>query len=271
MGVLASVLAAVLAAASAGLPSRLSANPILLTGGSVASAPDAPAGLGMPSPPSVAGETAKQAHIRTLITEAWGDATATWPVVIGQRTFESDPPQINFVAAVRASHCYGLYISPGPVYCSGNNTVFVSLSEMERVSSRIAGVGDLGLAFLVAHELGHHVQKVRGRFRALSALVRAAPQLQRELSLRFELEADCLAGIWAGKSPKFATLAGAREAMLTAIDAIGDDKVQLASAGLVNPATFTHGTSAQRVRWFKAGVDGGTIESCDVLNAAIID
>jgi uncharacterized protein len=225
----------------------------------------------MPSPPAGAGETATQAHIRRMITEAWGDATATWQDVIGQRAYASELPQINFVAAVRASHCYGLYISAGPVYCSGNNTVFVSLNEMERVSNRIAGVGDLGLAFLVAHEFGHHVQKIHGRFRVLSALVRAEPQLQRELSLRFELEADCLAGVWAGKSPKFATLAGAREAMLTAIDAIGDDKVQLASAGLANPATFTHGTSSQRVRWFKAGVEGGTIEACDVLNAAIID
>ncbi len=203
-----------------------------------------------------------------MITTAWDDATATWDGIIGSRIYQNEPPQINFVAAVRASHCYGLYVSAGPVYCFGNNTVFVSLDEMQRLDARIASLGEPGLVFLVAHELGHHVQKITGRFRVFTALVRSNPRLQRELSLRFELEADCLAGVWAGKSKQFAASASVRTGMLGALDAIGDDKVQQADFGVTDPSTFTHGTSAQRTRWFKAGLESGSLQSCSVLEAA---
>ena len=159
-----------------------------------------------------------------MISDAWADATETWTALLGARIYQSDAPQINFVPAVRASHCYGLYISAGPVYCSGNTTVFVSVASMEDLEKRIPGIGDAGLAFLVAHELGHHVQKITGRFRTLNALVRANPYLMREYALRFELEADCLAGVWASKSPKFAATENARADMLASLDAIGDDQ-----------------------------------------------
>ena len=136
--------------------------------------------------------------------------------------------------AVRASHCYGLYIGAGPVYCSGNTTVFVSVASMDDLAQKIPAVGDAGLAFLVAHELGHHIQKLTGRFRVLNALIRNNPSAQRKLALRFELEADCLAGVWASKSPKFAATEGARATMLTSLDAIGDDRV-LANAVTCRP------------------------------------
>lgn len=207
------------------------------------------------------------ARIKAMLSDAWADATATWSNLLGERIFQSDVPQLNFVPAVRASHCYGLYISAGPVYCSGNTTVFVSVTNMEDLARRLPGVGDAGLAFLVAHELGHHVQKINGRFRTLAALVRATPYHQRELALRFELEADCLAGVWASKSPKFAASEGARAAMIASLDAIGDDRIQTATGGKVDPSAYTHGTSAQRVRWFKEGLDRGNAEACDVLSA----
>ncbi|MEQ1652358.1 MAG: neutral zinc metallopeptidase [Hyphomicrobium sp.] len=208
-------------------------------------------------------------RIKGMIADAWADATATWSGVLGDRIYQSDVPQINFVSAVRASHCYGLYISPGPVYCSGNTTVFVSVANMEDLAKRIPGIGDAGLAFLVAHELGHHVQKLTGRFRVLSALARATPYHQRELALRFELEADCLAGVWASKSPKFAASEGSRAAMIASLDAIGDDRILASPGGTVDPARFTHGSSEQRVRWFKEGLDRGTVDACDVLSANI--
>lgn len=218
-------------------------------------------------PVRAAADPVIQDRIRKMITTAWDDASVTWDGILGSRLYEREPPQINFVPAVRASHCYGLYISAGPVYCFGNNTVFVSLDEMQRLDARITALGEPGLVFLVAHELGHHVQKITGRFRALQALIRSSPWLQRELSLRFELEADCLAGVWAGKSKAFAGSGAVRAGILASLDAIGDDKVQQTAASVPDPSTFTHGTSAQRTHWFKAGIEGGTPESCSVLEA----
>lgn len=212
---------------------------------------------------------AREMHMRTLIANAWHDATKTWNEILGTRLYESDLPQINFVAAVRPSHCYGLYVGTGPVYCSGNNTVFVSLAEMDRLSTRLGSAADEGYAFLVAHELGHHVQKIIGRFRVLSALMRESPHLQRELVIRFELEADCLAGVWAGNSPGYAKDEGVRAGILGALDAIGDDKARVSGSGqLIDPAQFTHGTSEQRTRWYLTGYQNREIDACNVLEAA---
>lgn len=201
--------------------------------------------------------------IRAQLTEAWGDATETWRRILGERQF-AEGPQINFVREIRPSHCYGLYINAGPVYCSGNSTVFVSLEEMGRLAGRFGG-DPAGLAFLVAHEFGHHVQKLTGRFRVLSSLVRSDPRLQRELSLRFELEADCLAGVWASNSSAFAANANVRRTMLSMIEAIGDDKVQATGAMTPDASAFTHGTSEQRMRWYRAGLEAGAVSACSVL------
>jgi uncharacterized protein len=221
------------------------------------------------SPPAGAliDDEARQAKIQATISDAWDDATATWQGLLGERAYRSVAPTINFVSAVRASHCYGLYIGAGPVYCSGNTTVFVSVASMQDLDKRVPGVGDAGLAFLVAHELGHHVQNISGRFRVLNQLVRNEPARQREYALRFELEADCLAGVWASKSPKFAATEGARSEIVSSLDAIGDDKILAAAGREVDPSRFTHGSSEQRVRWFRTGLDGGSVEACNVLQS----
>lgn len=216
---------------------------------------------------AAATEASAPSRTQAMIAEAWADATETWSALLGARVFQYDAPRINFVPAVRASHCYGLYIGAGPVYCSGNTTVFVSVATMEDLARKIPAVGDSGVAFLVAHELGHHIQKVTGRFRELNALIRNNPSGHRKLALRFELEADCLAGVWASKSPKFAATDGARAAMLTSLDAIGDDRILSKSGQVPDPETFTHGSSEQRVRWFKHGLERASVEACDVLGA----
>jgi predicted metalloprotease len=221
----------------------------------------------IPSAMAQTDDERRQAKIQAMISDAWDDATTTWQGILGESAYRSDAPKINFVAAVRASHCYGLYIGTGPVYCSGNTTVFVSVASMNDLDKRIPGVGDAGLAFLVAHELGHHIQNISGRFRVLNQLVRNDPTRQRELALRFELEADCLAGVWAGKSPKFAATEDARTGIIASIDAIGDDRILAASGTTVDPAQFTHGSSQQRVHWFRTGLQGGSMEACNVLQA----
>lgn len=211
---------------------------------------------------------AVEGQMRTAIADAWRDATTTWNGLLGARAYDSDIPQINFVKAVRPSHCYGLYVGSGPVYCSGNNTVFVSLEEMQRLSLRLGPTAGSGLAFLVAHELGHHVQKILGRFRVLQALVRENPKLQRELSVRFELEADCLAGVWAGNSPVFAQSETERSNIIGTLGAIGDDQMRASEGPMLDPTTFTHGTSEQRLKWYRAGLESRSISTCSVLEAA---
>lgn len=218
---------------------------------------------------NIAAETTedREAQIQSMISAAWDDATATWQGLLGDSAYRSDPPKINFVSTVRASHCYGLYIGTGPVYCSGNTTIFVSIASMTDLEKRIPGVGNAGLAFLVAHELGHHIQKMMGRFRILNQLLRNDATRQQELALRFELEADCLAGIWASKSPRFAAADNARAEILASLDAIGDDKILAAAGATIDPAKFTHGSSEQRVRWFRQGLERGDVAACNVLQA----
>jgi predicted metalloprotease len=213
------------------------------------------------------GDGPTESQIRLVLADAWRDATLTWARVLGTRAYENDLPQINFVPDIRPSHCYGLYVGAGPVYCSGNNTVFVSLPAMRKLSARIDSKNFNGLAILVAHEFGHHVQKVTGRFRVLSAMVRSEPRMIRELSLKFELEADCLAGVWARRSDGYASRPDVRSALLKALDGIGDDRVHMAERGQIDPTTFTHGTSEQRTKWFNTGYDSGERAACSVLES----
>lgn len=214
------------------------------------------------------GDDAQARAIQDVLSEFWSDAVQVWSAYLDARHIDTETPQINFVPAVKASHCYGLYVSAGPVYCFGNSTVFVSLAEMVRLEARIPALGKSGLAFLVAHELGHHVQKVTNRFRLFTALVYNNIARQNELALRLELEADCLAGVWAGLSPKVASSGIVLGEMLSALQSIGDDNIGgLKVERVPDPASFTHGSSAQRIRWFKTGFEKPSIDSCDVLGA----
>lgn len=209
----------------------------------------------------------REAEIQASVTAAWDDATATWQAVLGSDVYRADAPKINFVSAVKAAHCYGLYIGTGPVYCSGNTTVFVSIASIAELEKRVPAVSGAGLGFLVAHELGHHIQNRLGRFRLLNQLVRNDPARSREFALRFELEADCFAGVWASNSPKLAATEDARAAIIASLDALGDDKILAASGVVVDPLRFTHGSSRQRVSWFRRGLEQGAVADCNVMRA----
>ncbi len=213
-------------------------------------------------------DTPETARLRTAITEAWDDATGIWAELLGPHILEAYQPRITFVPKVKATHCYGLYVSAGPVYCSANNTVFVSLDEMARLERTLPGFGEGGLALLVAHELGHHVQKVAGRFQLLSSLMRSQRGEERDLVRRFELEADCLAGLWAGHSRLKLTAPDTRGLLAEAAAAIGDDRAAAAGVAPGDPSDFTHGSAAQRRRWFETGLTAGSLDVCNVLTAS---
>jgi uncharacterized protein len=157
----------------------------------------------------------------------------------------------------------------GPFYCPADEHAYIDLSFYRELRQRFGAPGDFAQAYVLAHELGHHLQKLMGIEHRAEALGKG--RRRNELSVRTELQADCFAGVW-GHAAKGKQLleAGDLEEALTAATAIGDDRLQKQAGGEVHPETFTHGTSAQRVRWFRAGFDSGRFDACDTFSAAAL-
>jgi predicted metalloprotease len=155
----------------------------------------------------------------------------------------------------------------GPFYCPADEHAYIDLSFYRELRQRFGAPGDFAQAYVLAHEMGHHLQKLLGIERQAQSLGRG--HSRNEVSVRTELQADCFAGIW-GHDAKGKNLleAGDLEEAITAATAIGDDRLQKQSGGEVNPETFTHGTSAQRVRWFRRGFDAGQFEACDTFRTS---
>ncbi len=161
----------------------------------------------------------------------------------------------------------------GPFYCPGDRQVYLDVGFFDRMGSQLdASTADFARAYVIAHEVGHHVQNLLGLTREVErARARGVPMRGANgLSVRQELQADCFAGVWANRAQRQLRWLqpGDIEAALDAASHIGDDTLQRRSRGSVMPDTFTHGTSAQRVRWFRAGFAGGTIGSCNTFSAA---
>jgi predicted metalloprotease len=160
----------------------------------------------------------------------------------------------------------------GPFYCPADQKVYIDLAFYEELRRRFGAPGDFAQAYVLAHEIGHHVQKVLG----IEPKVRAAQQRQtgqaNELSVRMELQADCFAGIWAHSTAQRDLLErGDVEEGLGAAAAVGDDRIQSMSGRGVNPEGFTHGSSEQRVAWFRRGFESGDPDVCDTFSVARID
>jgi predicted metalloprotease len=189
-----------------------------------------------------------------------------------QTTWKGALPQyrkaklVLFSGATRTSCGVG-QAATGPFYCPADEQVYIDLSFYDELQNRLGAGGDFAQAYVIAHEIGHHVQKILG----VSEKVSRAPGSQqngpRGLSVRLELQADCYAGMWAHFTQQHDVLEkGDIEEGLGAAAAIGDDRLQKQSAGVVNPESWTHGSSEQRVRWFKKGYDEGTLAACDTFS-----
>lgn len=180
------------------------------------------------------------------------------------------PHLVLFSGRVRTD-CGGASSATGPFYCPGDQKVYLDLSFFDEMRQHLGGGGDFAQAYVIAHEVGHHVQALTG----LDAKLQQAREQGREmrgaagLSVRMELQADCYAGVWANRSQARHQwlAAGDIESALATATAIGDDRLQRQAQGTVVPESFTHGTSEQRVRWFKAGFDSGLVKSCDTFSA----
>jgi uncharacterized protein len=154
----------------------------------------------------------------------------------------------------------------GPFYCPADEKVYIDLGFYDELRRRFGAPGDFAQAYVIAHEIGHHVQHLRGIDAQVRQLQESRPDVANQLSVRLELQADCLAGIWGHSTAQRNILEqGDVEEALNAAAAIGDDRIQRQTGRGVQPDSFTHGSSAQRVQWFRRGLDSGDVNSCDTF------
>jgi len=199
------------------------------------------------------------------------DTEDTWHEIFrhsGQRYQE--PNLVLFSGAVQSA-CGMTGAAVGPFYCPGDRKVYIDLSFFDDLATRFRAPGDFAQAYVIAHEVGHHVQTLLGVSDQVRSLQQRASRAQANaIQVRMELQADCFAGVWANNADRARQILerGDIEEGLRAATAIGDDRIQKQTQGYVVPDAFTHGSSAQRVRWFKRGLGSGDPNDCDTFNAA---
>lgn len=208
---------------------------------------------------------------RQFISVILADTEDTWRDLFRQMGGAYQEPKLVLFSGAVQSACGFAQAAVGPFYCPADQKVYIDLGFFDELKNRFKAPGDFAQAYVVAHEIGHHVQNLLGvsaKVESLRARVSAAEA--NALSVRLELQADCFAGVWAYHAHKSRQLleSGDIEEGLNAATAIGDDRLQMQAKGYVAPDSFTHGSSAQRVRWFKHGIAGGDLRQCDAFNAA---
>ena len=166
------------------------------------------------------------------------------------------------------SPCGQAGTATGPFYCPGDEKVYLDLGFFDELRSRFGASGEFAQAYVIAHEIGHHVQKILGIERTVRAEQQRNPGAANQLSVLLELQADCLAGVW-GNSTEQRNLIDQSDiaSAINAAAAVGDDRLQKQATGRVMPDKFTHGTSAQRTQWFKTGLTSGSIKSCNTFSS----
>lgn len=190
-----------------------------------------------------------------------------WGEVFAEHGQRYRPATINFFQNSVPSACGEASSAVGPFYCPGDQGVFLDTSFFEELDKRFGAKGDFARAYVVGHEVGHHIQNLEGTSAKVSqAQGRASRTEGNKLSVLLELQADCYAGVWAKRSGRLE--AGDIEEGMAAASAIGDDTLQRQGQGEVVPDSFTHGTSAQRMEWLKRGLESGNPATCDTFAAA---
>jgi hypothetical protein len=180
-----------------------------------------------------------------------------------------EPTLVLFTGQVRSA-CGGASSASGPFYCPGDRKIYIDLGFYDELRRRFGAPGDFAQAYVIAHEVGHHVQTLLGiEGQVRQAQARASERERNAILVRLELQADCFAGIWAHHADRGRQLLeqGDLEEALRAAQAIGDDAIQKQATGRVVPDAFTHGSSEQRARWFRAGFEAGTVAACDTFAA----
>jgi uncharacterized protein len=204
-----------------------------------------------------------------FVAHVLGDTEDTWNAIFAQSGRDYPEPQLALFERGINTACGSASAAVGPFYCPGDQRIYIDLMFFRQLESEFAAQGDFAKAYVIAHEVGHHVQTVTG----ISDQVRAAQQNARSqeeanaLQVKMELQADCYAGIWANHAERARQLveSGDVNEALTAAAAVGDDTIQKRSQGHVNQESFTHGSAAQRQEWFRRGYASGQVADCDTF------
>ncbi len=210
-----------------------------------------------------------------FVAAVLGETEDRWTDVFDAAGKSYQPPKLVMYSGVSRSACGTAQAAMGPFYCPNDQHVYLDTSFFREIETRFRGCEgracQFSQAYVIAHEVGHHVQNLLGILPSVRQLQESADKVQaNQMQVRVELQADCLAGVWANRSQqkwKFLEPGDIDAAMQTA-SAIGDDTLQRRAQGYIVPDAFTHGTARQRKHWFTAGLSAGTVESCNTFGAA---
>jgi hypothetical protein len=241
--------------------------------------------------PSVVMESAQQASVATapqreevgtvqpsredkmadFVSAVLGSTEDVWSDIFARngRTYRK-PVLVLFSGAVQSA-CGFAQAAVGPFYCPADNKLYIDLAFYRDLQDKFRAPGDFAQAYVIAHEVGHHVQNLLGIAEEVRrAQARAGERQGNQLQVRMELQADCFSGIWAAQANRTKRILepGDIEEGLRAAAAVGDDRIQMASRGYVSPESFTHGSSEQRMRWFRRGLETGDLKACDAFRAS---
>ena len=224
---------------------------------------------GTANPVGIPADEDPQRDLKDFSTFVFNDAQGTWAKIFRQEGASYQPATLYLYAnAVRTDGCGSASSAVGPFYCPADRRVYLDLSFYDDMRRELGASGDFAWAYVIAHEMGHHVQNLRGTEQEVARLARDDPDRANELSVRTELQADCYAGVWASTVFAAGDLEpGDIEEAFNAAEAIGDDRLQRQAGHSVNPDSFTHGSSEQRRTWFDTGYRSGDPADCDTFSA----
>ena len=236
-------------------------------GGGGGPSQSAPAVGGPPGPPGPpVRTTAEEEQLVRFMSFVLDDAQANWTKVFAAGGAEYPRARLVLFRDEVSTGCGGATSASGPFYCPADRKVYIDLNFYDELRKRFGAPGDFAQAYVLAHEIGHHVQNVLGTERKMRQLQQQNPSARNELSVRVELQADCYAGIWGRHAEQQGRLqAGDIEEALGAASAVGDDRISEITGSSVRPESFTHGSAAQRMSWFRKGFDSGAMDACNTF------
>jgi uncharacterized protein len=241
---------------------------VILNGGGGMELPGNARQIQLPRDSQPRAVSAEDESMKRFVSVVLADTEDVWTKIFRDMGRTYRPPKLVLFRGGIQSGCGLANAQMGPFYCPTNQKVYIDLSFYDMLKRRFQAPGEFAQAYVIAHEIGHHVQNSLGQLQQVQRLQMAASGPQRNvLQVRVELQADCYAGVWAKNTDRInKTLEpGDIEQALRAASAIGDDAIQKSTRGYAVPDSFTHGTSEQRVRWFKRGYDEGSISACDTF------
>ncbi|NLV56843.1 MAG: hypothetical protein GXY13_14680 [Acidimicrobiales bacterium] len=215
-------------------------------------------------------ETAADEDLRLFVSQVFNDTQDVWDELFDGAQVDYRKATLVLFDTPVPSGCGGAQAAIGPHYCPPDDTVFIELGFFRELGTRFEAPGDFAQAYVIAHEMGHHVQNVLGVSDEVRRMQRNDPSRENEYSIRLELQADCYAGVWARSAYTRDMLdPGDIDEALAAAAAVGDDRIQMQATGRVDPESWNHGSSEQRQRWFDEGYDSGRAGDCDTFSGDI--